>query len=110
MYHILFCLPRNSSQESVKQFKVDGTHSTLNDVQVALLMIPDFKLAVAWEFDSSQITELPMATPIPSTVPASWTLIWHAWIITATIMFVYRPRFKAQKMGKKTRVEVYGPV
>lgn len=75
MYHILFCLPRNSSQESVKQFKVDGTHSTLNDVQVALLMIPDFKLAVAWEFDSSQITELPMATPIPSTVPASWTLI-----------------------------------
>ena len=43
MYHILFCLQRNSSQESVKQFKVDGTHSSLNDVQVTFLMIPPFK-------------------------------------------------------------------
>ena len=33
------------------------------------------------------ITELPKARPIPSTVPASRTLIRHAWIITATIMF-----------------------
>ena len=43
MYRILFCLQRNSSQESVKQFKVDGTHATLHDVQVTFLMIPAFK-------------------------------------------------------------------
>ncbi len=148
MYRIPFCSQRNSSQESVcetvqgrwNRFYFEWCSSQLpNDSWVQNLQLHG-------EFESSQmhckflIPELSKATPIPSTVPASRNLIWHVWIITATIMFaqspsqttrtlpnwadhpqhlcslithrswrflvqliwyVYRPRFKAQRLARK---------